>query len=55
MSDVCATFSEKVATFLDPLERRRGVFAPRDLHWFASDTHRQAIKMGAMESEARAL
>jgi hypothetical protein len=32
MSQVLATFSEKVAMFLDPLERRSRIFAPRDLH-----------------------
>jgi hypothetical protein len=29
---VLATYSEKLETFLDPLERRSGIFAPRDLH-----------------------
>jgi hypothetical protein len=32
MSQVLATLSVKVAMFLDPLERRSGIYAPRDLH-----------------------
>jgi hypothetical protein len=32
MPQVRATLSEKVETFLDPLESRSGIFAASDLH-----------------------
>jgi hypothetical protein len=56
MSQVRAVLSEKVAVFLDPLERRSGIFAAKGSALArASDTHRPEIKIGAIEWAACAL
>ena len=54
---LCArdVYSEKLATFLDPLERRSGVFAPRDLHVVLAKHSTDGGKKWARWNEQRVL